>query len=155
MLSLMQPTEQQGKTYALSISTFLQLRHFQKEAHAELFLKTLIRYREQGKFQLHGFAIMPDHVHLLITPEPAHLLPKCVQLIKGGYSFAVRSLTQKEIWHSAYHEHRVRDLSDYDNQLRYIANNPLAARLPPDYPFVHTHPENHALIDPCPRHLHH
>jgi putative transposase len=150
MLSCMMPPEQQGKTYALSISTFLQLRHFQKPVHADLFLKTLFRYREQGKFRLHGFAVMPEHVHLLITPAFDQPLPKCIQLIKGGYSFAARTLTQKEIWHSGYHEHRVRDLLDYDNQLRYIANNPPAGRLPADYLYVHTHPQHASSIDPCP-----
>ena len=143
----------QQSTYAISISTFMQLRHFQKETHAQLFLKTLLRYREQGKYRLHGFAVMPDHVHLLLTPSDDQTLPKCIQLIKGGYSFAVREITKKEIWHSGYHEHRVRDLLDYHNQLRYIANNPPAARLPHDYRYVHTHPEHAAWIDPCPQHF--
>ena len=97
MLSSMGP--HQSNTYAISISTFLQHRHFQIEAHAELFLKTLLRYRQQQDFQLHGFAIMPDHIHLLITPVVDQALPKCIQLIKGGYSFAARTVTQKEIWH--------------------------------------------------------
>ena len=137
-------------TYAISISTFLQHRHFQKEAHAELFLKALLRYHQQRKFQLHGFAIMPDHVHLLITPALDQSLPKCIQLIKGGYSFAARDLTPKEIWHSGYHEHHIRDVEDYDNQLRYISNNPTAARLPSGYPYVHTHPAHLTSLDPCP-----
>jgi putative transposase len=153
MLFSMPPPEQQGNTYAISISTFLQHRHFQRETHANLFLKTLLRYREQRKFTLHGFAIMPDHVHLLLTPAHDQPLPKCLQLIKGGYSFAARTFTQKEIWHSGYHEHRVRDMADYDNQLRYIANNPPAGRLPEDYLYVHTHPTQKAFLDPCPSHL--
>jgi putative transposase len=153
MLSSMPP--QQSDTYAISISTFLQHSHFQRPVHADLFLKTLFRYREQRKFQLHGFAIMPNHVHLLITPALDQPLPKCMQRIKGGYSFAARTLTPKEIWHSGYHEHRVRDLTDYDNQLRYIANNPPAGRMPPDYRYVHTHPENASSIDACPEYLLH
>jgi putative transposase len=141
----------QQSTYAISISTFQQTLYFQKEEHARLFLKTLIRYREQGKFQLHGFAIMPDHIHLLLTPCDDQSLPKCIQLVKGGYSFAAREITKREIWHSGYHEHRVRDLDDYANQLRYIANNPPAAQLPQNYPYVHTHSEHRAWVDPCPQ----
>jgi putative transposase len=144
---------QQNNTFAVSISTFLQHRHFQNEAHADLFLKTLLRYREQGKFQLHGFAIMPDHVHLLLSPATDQSLPKCIQLIKGGYSFAARTLTQKEIWHSGYHEHRIRDLGDFDNQLHYIANNPPAAKFSSDYRYVHTHLEHASSIDACPERL--
>jgi putative transposase len=141
----------QSNTYAISISTFLQHRHFQAEANAELFIKTLLCYRQKGKFQLHGFAIMPDHVHLLITPASDQSLPKCIQLIKGGYSFAARTITPKEIWHISYHEHRIRDYEDYDNQLRYIANNPPSAKLASDYRYVHTHPENALSLDACPQ----
>ena len=143
----------QSNTYVITISTFLQHRHFQNEATAGLFLATLLRYRQQGRFQLHAFAIMPDHVHLVLTTSSDHPLPKCIQLIKGGYSFAARSLTPKEIWHSSYHEHRIRDLEDYDNQRRYIANNPPAAKLAADYRYVHTHPEYALSLDPCPAHL--
>ena len=144
---------QQSNTYAITISIFLQHRHFQAEANAEIFIQTLLRYRQQGKFQLHGFAIMPDHVHLLITPGADQSLPKCLQFIKGGYSFAARTITPKEIWHTGYHEHRIRDYEDYDNQLRYIANNPPAARLGGEYRYVHTHPQHASSVDPCPQHL--
>jgi len=99
---------------------------------------------------IHGFAVMPNHVHILISPGEDQPLPKCVQLIKGGYSFAARTVEPKEIWQNGYHEHRVRDLSDYDNQLRYIANNPPAARFGEDYPFVHTHARWKGFTDPCP-----
>jgi REP element-mobilizing transposase RayT len=59
---------QQLATYALTISTFQQHRHFQRTANAELFLATLQRYRTQRKFLLHAYAVMPDHVHILLTP---------------------------------------------------------------------------------------
>jgi putative transposase len=150
MLFFMLPSEHQGNTYAISIATFLKHRHFQKETHAALFLQTVLRYRDQGKFQLHGFAIMPDHIHMLITTTVDQALPKCVQLIKGGYSFAARKITQKEIWQHGYYDHKVSDLVDYGNQLRYIANNPPAGRLPEDYFYVHTHAAHESFLDPCP-----
>ena len=57
---------------------------------AELFLDTLQRYREQHKFLLHEFVLMPDHFHLLLTPAPEVPMEKAVQLIKGGFSFRVK-----------------------------------------------------------------
>jgi hypothetical protein len=70
---------------------------------------------------------MPDHVHILLTPAIDQSTGKSIQLIKGGYSFAARKQSPGEIWHSGHHEHRVRDLIDYDlidydQQLLYIAN---------------------------------
>ena len=115
---------QKQNTYAITISTFQQHRHFQRTANAELFIQTLFEHRDKGRFQLHGFAVMPDHVHVLITPAVDQSTSKCIQYIKGGYSFAARQQSRGEIWHSGYHEHRIRDIDDFNNQLAYIQNNP-------------------------------
>jgi putative transposase len=95
------------------------------------------RYRDQGKFALHAFAIMPDHLHVLITPAIDQSTAGCVQLIKGGFSFAVRALYSGEVWHSGYHEHRIRDAADFEAQKQYIANNPVR-KMYTDYAHVHT-----------------
>jgi putative transposase len=123
--------------YAITISTYQSHSHFQLPANAELFIATLFRYRGAGKFKLHGFAIMPDHVHILITPSVDQNTSRCVQLIQGGYSFAAREQSPGEIWHSGHHEHRIRDNADHQAQLAYIANNPTRNDLR-SYPYVHT-----------------
>ena len=39
-----------------------------------------IRYRDPGHYQLHSFVVMPNHVHVLITPRvPA---PQLMQSLK-------------------------------------------------------------------------
>ena len=129
---------QQLSTYAITILTHQRHRHFQRTANAELFIAKLFRYRDQGKFRLHGFVVMPDHVHILITPNIDQSTSRCIQLIKGGYSFAVRQQSPGEVWHSRYHEHRIRDEDDFNAQKQYIANNP-GRKLFLDYPHVHTH----------------
>ena len=141
---------QKQSTYAITISTFQQHRHFQRTANAELFIQTLFQHQAKGRFQLHGFVIMPDHVHALITPAIDQSTAKCIQYIKGGYSFAVRSRSSGEIWHSGYHDHRIRDADDFRNQLLYIANNP-SRKLYEDYPHVHTRHSDR--IDPIPNDL--
>jgi putative transposase len=140
----------QPSTYAIAIFTFQQHRHFQRTANAELFIATLFRYRDQDRFQLHGFVVMPDHVHVLITPAIEQSTAKCVQYIKGGYSFTARNQSTSEIWHAGYHEHRIRDAEDFRNQLLYIANNPTRRQLD-HHPHVHTHYPT--LLDPMPNHL--
>jgi putative transposase len=128
---------QKLNTYAITISTFQQHRHFQKTANAELFIATLFCYRDQGRFQLHAFVVMPDHIHVLITPAIDQTTARCVQLIKGGYSFAAREQAAGQIWHSGHHEHRIRDGEDFQAQSLYIANNPNRKNYV-DYPHVHT-----------------
>jgi len=78
-------------------------------------IATLFRYRDQSRYRLHGFVVMPNHVDALLTPVDA--IEKAVQLIKGGYSFAVRDQFKGEVWQAGYHAHRVIDAEDYRNQL--------------------------------------
>jgi REP element-mobilizing transposase RayT len=140
---------QKLNTYAITISTFQQHPHFQRTAHAELFISTLFRYRDQHRFQLHAFAVMPDHVHILTTPSINQTTARCVQLIKGGYSFAARELKFGEGWHSGHHAHRIRDAEDFHNQSLYIAANP-TRKSHADYPHVHTHLLCHHRLDTHP-----
>jgi putative transposase len=128
---------QKQSTYSITIITFQRHRHFQRTANAELFISTLFQHRDKGRFQLHGFVVMPDHVHILITPAIDQSTAKCIQFIKGGYSFAVRNQSPGEIWHSGYHEHRIREEEDFDRKLQYIANNP-ARKQYENYLHVHT-----------------
>jgi putative transposase len=141
---------QKQSTYAITILTFQRHRHFQRTTNAELFIATLFQHRDKGRFQLHGFVVMPDHTHILITPATDQSTAKCVQFIKGGYSFAARQQSPGEIWHPGYHEHRIRDPDDYNAQLLYIQNNPTRKQYE-NYPYVHTRYLDH--IDPIPRHL--
>ncbi len=137
------------QTYAITILTHSRRRIFHRTANAELMITTLFRYREQGRFLLHGFVIMPDHIHVLITPTES--TAKAVQLTKGGFSFAVREQFVGEVWHTGYHEHRIRDANDFQNQLTYIALNP-ERKLYQNYPHVHTnHTQN---LDPLLEPLH-
>ena len=142
MLSLMRP-----ETYALTAVAHQRRRLFQVTANADLLIATLFRYRDQNRFLLHGFAIMPEHIHVLLTP--AETIERAVQMIKGGYSFAVRKQGPGEVWQSCYHAHRITSSEEYRNQLAYIADNPRQRDLA-DYPHVHTRYADR--LDPAPEH---
>jgi putative transposase len=137
------------QTYAITSVTHQRKRLFQRTATAELFIATLFRYRGTGKFQLHGFVVMPDHFHALISPAPDLTIERCAQLIEGGFSFAVRDDYAGEIWQESYHAHRVIDEQDYRNQLLSIANNPTREGLN-EHPHVHTAPAYCDRVDPHP-----
>jgi putative transposase len=80
---------------------------------------------------------MPEHLHVLLTPGQGQTVERCVQFIKGGFSFSVRKQFAGEVWQAGFHEHRVRDAEDFRNQVEYVAANP-GRRGPMDHPFVHT-----------------
>jgi putative transposase len=41
----------------------------QSERNATLFIEVLRSYVAAGKFKVHDFVVMPNHVHLLMTVE--------------------------------------------------------------------------------------
>jgi len=95
----------------------------------------MLRHRDNEHFLLHGFVVMPDHLHILLTP--AESIEKTAQLIKGGFSFAIRKQFTGEVWQTGYFAHRAIDHEDYKAQLVYIANNPLGKGYLDDL-YVHT-----------------
>ena len=137
------------QTYALTSIAHQRRRIFQRHTTAELFIATIFRYRDAGKFKLHAFVVMPDHVHVLLTPAQDLSIERCAQLIKGGFSFAVRKEFAGEVWQEGYHAHRVIDGDDLRNQILYIVNNPVRKRLI-EYAHIHTASEYVSRLDPQP-----
>jgi putative transposase len=84
---------------------------FCREPTSRLLIETLLHYRRERKYLLHEFVIMPDHLHLLITPAPEISLERAMQFIKGGFSFRLKS--RFSVWQASFTNHRIRDLEDF------------------------------------------
>jgi putative transposase len=125
-------------TYFVTFSTWQRRRLFVVESYVRLFLKTLYGYRRQGRFELHAFVLMPEHVHLLLTPAPGVTLERSIQFIKGAYSHAlgVELGRKAEVWQRGFTDHRIRDAADFQAHRGYIHDNPVKRGLvdmAPDY----------------------
>jgi putative transposase len=118
-------------TYFVTSRTWESRKLFMVDATCEVFVSTLVKYREDREFALHGFVLMPDHFHVLLTPAQDKALERCVQMIKGGSAHAIRAEKSMTfpVWQRGFSDHRVRDAADYANHLRYIELNPVEARL--------------------------
>jgi putative transposase len=116
-----EPIRQADQTYFVTFQTVQRKCFFRNERWAIALLGTIHRYTNE--FDLHDFVIMPDHVHLLISPQKP--LERIVQLIKGGYSFSARRTFEwtGDIWQPGFTDHRIRDEHDYFEHLAYIDRN--------------------------------
>src|SRR2546430_10424227 len=127
----MKPTREHAtnmrQTYMVT-STRDRQGHFRNERWARLLIDTLYHYRGSA-YLLHEFVIMPDHIHVLITPLTN--VEKAVQFIKGGFSYrAKKELSSNlEVWQKGFSDHRIRDARDYAELILYICQNPVGARL--------------------------
>lgn len=97
------------RTFHVSSSTFEKKFILQSERAARLFIRVLYTYREQGKFRLHEFVVMPNHFHLLLTVEAEISIERAVQFVKGGFAFrAGKELgLRSPIWQRGFSEVRV------------------------------------------------
>ena len=133
-MSIPPPSAEPG-TYFVTSATFNRRRLFQIAANAELFLETLQHYRHEGHYKLHSFVVMPEHIHLLLSPQGV-ALERVMALIKGGFSYRLRS--KLPVWQRGYTDHRVRDHDEFRMRRQYIHENPVRARmvaLPELYPY--------------------
>src|SRR5580658_2943772 len=142
---------QETRTYLVTAVTAERRSIFQVTATAELLERTILDYRNQGRFLLHAFVIMPDHFHALITPAPEVSLEKAMQFIKGGFSFRLKS--KHDVWMRSFNESQILTEEKFVNCVRYIHENPVRRGLvstPEAYPFSSA---ARSGSDPIPAHL--
>lgn len=113
-------------TYFVTSATFNRRRLFQVAANAELFLDVLQQYRREGYYKVHAFVVMPDHIHLLLTPQSIPL-ERVVGYIKG--SFSHRMSSKFPVWQRGFPDHRIRNGDEFQSRREYIHQNPVRARI--------------------------
>jgi putative transposase len=143
-------------TYLITASTYLKQHLLQSERTALLFIDVLYHYRREDKYLLHEFVVMPDHLHLLITPGPEVALERAMQFIKGGFSVRAKKELglAGERWQTSFHDRRVRDALEYQRFRIYIHENPVRrglAALAEQYPYSSANPS--FALDNVPQRL--
>jgi REP-associated tyrosine transposase len=120
-----------GSSYFITTKCAENRSIFQIPDNAKILVDTLFQYRNQSAYQLHEFVVMPNHLHLLLTPGESISLEKCVQLIKGASSHEIHKQRHHklEIWQKSFHDWTIRDESDWNEKAEYIRMNPVRAKL--------------------------
>jgi len=142
----------QPGVYFITTDTWQRRQIFLKPEPARIVLEQILDCRGRGFYKLHVFAIMPEHLHMLITPGEDSPLEKAVMMIKGGSSHRIKKelLYSFPIWMSGYHDRWIRDLHEYRIRKQYIEQNPVKARLaekPADYALSSA--SGKYSLDPC------
>jgi putative transposase len=120
-----------GSSYFVTTRCWQGRAVFQMPDVAEILITVLLHYRDDGAYRLHEFVVMPDHLHLLLTPGQTTSLEKAMQLIKGGSSHQIHKhrAHKMEIWQKGFHDWTIRDFNDWQTKVEYIRMNPVRAKL--------------------------
>ena len=94
---------------------------------------------ELQHYNLHSYSVMPNHVHLLVTPKLQ--VQKITRALKGVTARKANDLLHRTglpFWQDESFDHWVRDEGEFNRLKRYIEQNPVKAclvRTPEEWPW--------------------
>ena len=94
---------------------------------AALFLECMSRQCGEVGVEVIAWVVLPDHVHLLVEAQEAHV-PNLMRRIKLAFSSAYRErhgLVKGRLWQLRYWDHIIRDQEDMNRHTDYIHYNPV------------------------------
>ena len=130
----------QAGLYFATTDTWERHALFINTSLANIVVEQIANCRDRGYYRLHAFVLMPDHLHVLITPSDETTIEKAMQMIKGGsaHQMGIERPQQFPIWHRGFHDRWIRDAEQFWKAKSYIEQNPVKARLaekPEEYPW--------------------
>ena len=127
-------------------------RFLQQESIATLVVDSLWRGAELGHYQLGAFAIMANHVHVLLLPRvPPSRLLKSLKGYTAYQANRVLGRTGEPFWQRESYDHWVRNQEEWRRIAAYIENNPVKAGVvsqAEDYRWASAHATWRAKLDP-------
>jgi REP element-mobilizing transposase RayT len=96
--------------------------------------KLIIKHLRSGHgqfYQLAAAIVMADHVHLLLRPLTGYDLSRIMKGIKGASARKINQFRQTTgtVWQDESWDRIVRDSAEFEEKLRYMADNPVKAGL--------------------------
>jgi len=109
------------------------------ESVAQMVQDSLLHF-DAVRYRIPAWAIMPNHVHMLLTPFEAWSLSQIMKDMKSFTAHEANKILRRlgQFWMEEYFDRYVRDAKHFSNATAYIENNPVRARLcarPEDWVF--------------------
>ncbi len=127
--------QQTGDLHFLTFSCHDRQPYLATAKAASIFEQSLESTREKYKFDILGYVVVPEHVHLLLTEPPTHPLSTVIGALKRSVS---KQLPESPFWLPRYHDFNVFTNDKQREKLRYLHRNPVARGLvegPDQYPW--------------------
>ena len=114
--------QQEGDDHFIAFSCHNRKPYLNIPTSRDIFLDSLERTRSHYHFEILGYVVMPEHVHLLISEPPDAPLSKTLQALKISVS---RRLTERPFWQPRYYDFNVFTHNKRVEKLKYMHRNPL------------------------------
>ncbi len=97
---------------------------------ARIVQNSLLHFDDQ-RYRLSAWVLMPNHVHLLLTPAASMSLSEIMKSFKSYTSHEANKILKRSgrFWMEDYFDRYVRDQKHFTSAISYIENNPVKAGL--------------------------
>jgi putative transposase len=124
------------RTVHLTFTPWGRGADFQRERDAALMLRILYQVSSNHDIFLQEAAVMPDHVHLLVSFDATRNLEQdIVKNLKGAsarYFLQETKSTDGRLWGNKKHFEEITSPQQFVSVTRYIQENPIRAKISPE-----------------------
>lgn len=109
----------------------MRMQVFNDAEDYEYFLELLRNSAQRDKIAIHAYCLMPNHFHLLLSPEAEGSLSRMMQWLMTSHVryYHRKNKTSGHVWQGRYKSFMVEKDSYYIGVVRYIEANALRAGL--------------------------
>jgi len=124
----------------VTISTQNKQEIFNSTVNAETVIGELLKSAKELGFRVLCYCLMPDHLHVVLTPgDSGSSLSKFLNIFKGRTTAIFKKKKGfKKIWQRSAYDHVIRTDEDLRAVIEYIMNNPVRKGMTEkadDYPY--------------------
>ncbi len=118
----------EGDDHFVTFSCYRREPYLNTPSSRDIFLDSLEQTRRRYNFEVLGYVVMPEHVHLLVSEPEDHEIPlsKALQSLKLSVS---KRLTRRPFWQTRYYDFNVFTHNKRVEKLKYMHRNPVTRGL--------------------------
>ncbi len=117
--------ENPQQIFSLTICTHNRRTHFLNELWANTILGSLNTGTIDKETERYAWCLMPDHLHLLISPREGNLIKIIGQWKRFTGHLLGKAGLDEPCWQRGFYDHALRKEEDIEKVASYIVNNPV------------------------------
>ena len=128
------PVEKAKTEYRHRIEAYLDVGYGETwlaDPRIAALVEDALLYFDSERYNIHAWVVMPNHIHVLVTPRRGYQL---LEIIRSWKSFTANKANRLlgrsgQFWQAGYFDRYIRDDRHFAAVLAYIEDNPVKAGL--------------------------
>jgi putative transposase len=94
-------------------------------------VQSALLFFDADRYRLHAWCVMPNHVHVLVTPSAEYSLSALMHSWKSFSALQINRTLDRSgpVWFTEYFDRKIRNERHFEAARFYIEQNPVKARL--------------------------